>query len=107
MQAGQGTLINGYAHADPMSVESHDIPGPWPDASNLADDTLLDIVQRQTVRYFWEGGHPVSGLAPDRQKTAAMGQTISLRLEAPASVSWRSLLQSSAAGSIAPHCCAD
>jgi hypothetical protein len=56
-----------------MSVESHDVPGPWPDASKLADDTLLDIVQRQTVRYFWEGGHPVSGLARDRQKTAGNG----------------------------------
>ncbi|AWC21795.1 hypothetical protein CO731_01248 [Aminobacter sp. MSH1] len=35
----------------------------------LADDALLDLVQRQTVRYFWEGGHPVSGLARDRLKT--------------------------------------
>ncbi|EHK54067.1 hypothetical protein [Allomesorhizobium alhagi] len=33
------------------------------------DEALLDIVQRQTVRYFWEGAHPVSGLARDRQKT--------------------------------------
>ncbi|MER9578259.1 beta-glucosidase [Mesorhizobium sp. M0189] len=35
----------------------------------LDDDALLDVVQRQTVRYFWEGAHPVSGLARDRQKT--------------------------------------
>lgn len=27
------------------------------------------MVQRQTVRYFWEGAHPVSGLARDRLKT--------------------------------------
>jgi hypothetical protein len=40
-----------------------------PDPSTLADDALLDLVQRQTVRYFWEGGHPVSGLARDRLKT--------------------------------------
>jgi hypothetical protein len=33
------------------------------------DEALLDVVQRQTVRYFWEGAHPVSGLARDRQKT--------------------------------------
>ncbi|MER9756767.1 beta-glucosidase [Mesorhizobium sp. M0166] len=26
-------------------------------------------MQRQTARYFWEGAHPVSGLARDRQKT--------------------------------------
>jgi hypothetical protein len=40
-----------------------------PDLSDLEDDALLDIVQRQTARYFWEGAHPVSGLARDRQKT--------------------------------------
>ena len=39
------------------------------DLSDLEDDALLDIVQRQTARYFWEGVHPVSGLARDRQKT--------------------------------------
>ena len=35
--------------------------------ATLADDELLERVQRQTFRYFWEGGHPVSGLAPDRR----------------------------------------
>src|ERR1019366_8164058 len=29
------------------------------------DDELLELVQRQTFRFFWEGSHPVSGLAPD------------------------------------------
>ena len=33
----------------------------------LADEELLEAVQRQTFRFFWEGGHPVSGLAPDRR----------------------------------------
>src|SRR5262245_28510075 len=28
----------------------------------LPDDALLELVQRQTFRYFWEGAHPVSGL---------------------------------------------
>ena len=36
----------------------------------LDDDALLDIVQRQTLSYFWEGAHPLSGLALDRQKTS-------------------------------------
>ena len=30
---------------------------------------MLDIVQRQTARYFWDGAHPACGLARDRQKT--------------------------------------
>jgi hypothetical protein len=32
----------------------------------LSDDDLLDTVQRQTFKYFWEGAHPQSGLAFDR-----------------------------------------
>ncbi|AMS44684.1 beta-glucosidase (plasmid) [Aminobacter sp. NyZ550] len=49
------------------SCRTPDLPN---DALEFADDALLDIVQRQTIRYFWEGAHPVSGLARDRQKTA-------------------------------------
>ena len=32
-------------------------------------DQLLDYVQRATTAYFWEGAHPVSGLAYDRRLT--------------------------------------
>ncbi len=39
--------------------------------ADLPDDELLEQVQRQTFRFFWEGGHPVSGLAPDRRSRAA------------------------------------
>jgi len=35
--------------------------------ATLADEALLEQVQRQTFRFFWEGAHPVSGLAPDRR----------------------------------------
>lgn len=34
-----------------------------------ADGELLDLVQSQTFRFFWEGAHRQSGLARDRQKT--------------------------------------
>ena len=34
--------------------------------ASLPDDALLEAVQRQTFRFFWEGAHPVSGLALDR-----------------------------------------
>jgi hypothetical protein len=36
-------------------------------ARPLTDEELLDLVQRQTFRYFWEAAHPVSGLALDRR----------------------------------------
>jgi hypothetical protein len=32
----------------------------------LDDEALLELVQRQTFRYFWEGADPASGLALDR-----------------------------------------
>ena len=32
----------------------------------LPDEALLDLVQRQTLAYFWDFGHPVSGLARER-----------------------------------------
>lgn len=33
---------------------------------DLSDSELLDLVQRQTFRYFWDFAHPVSGLARER-----------------------------------------
>ncbi|SNR58845.1 glucoamylase family protein [Hymenobacter mucosus] len=33
---------------------------------NLTDEQLLDLVQKQTFRYFWDFGHPVSGMARER-----------------------------------------
>lgn len=33
---------------------------------NLSDSQLLDLVQKQTFRYFWDFGHPVSGLSRER-----------------------------------------
>lgn len=37
---------------------------------NLTDDQLLDLVQKQTIRYFWDFAHPVSGLARERSNEA-------------------------------------
>jgi hypothetical protein len=34
------------------------------------DNALLDMVQRYTFRYFWEFGHPVSGMARERNTSA-------------------------------------
>ena len=40
---------------------------------NLSDSALLDLVQKQTFRYFWDFAHPVSGLARERSNIAAYG----------------------------------
>ncbi len=37
---------------------------------NLSDTALLELVQKQTFKYFWDFGHPVSGLARERSNVA-------------------------------------
>lgn len=32
----------------------------------MTDEELMEMVQRATFRYFWEGAHPVSGMARER-----------------------------------------
>jgi hypothetical protein len=51
--------------AKPRSTKAQVTGSP----ADLDDDALLELVQRQTFRFFWEGAHPVSGLAPDRRTT--------------------------------------
>ena len=33
---------------------------------DLTDSALLDLVQKQTIKYFWDFAHPVSGMARER-----------------------------------------
>jgi len=39
----------------------------------ISDDALLTLVQQQTFKYFWDFGHPVSGLARERNTS---GETV-------------------------------
>ena len=39
----------------------------------IADNALLDLVQQQTFKYFWDFAHPVSGLARERNTS---GETV-------------------------------
>ena len=43
-----------------------DSTNKFPDITN---DQLLTLVQRQTFKYFWDFGHPVSGLARERNSS--------------------------------------
>ncbi len=40
----------------------------------LSDEALLDEVQRQTFKYFWNFAHPVSGMALERSDKDAYGE---------------------------------
>jgi hypothetical protein len=39
---------------------------PVPGSANISDSVLLDIVEKQTFQYFYEGAEPVSGMARER-----------------------------------------
>jgi hypothetical protein len=41
--------------------------------AQVSDAALLDLVQQQTFKYFWDFGHPVSGLARERNTS---GETV-------------------------------
>lgn len=41
----------------------------------ISDSALLDVVQQQTFKYFWDFGHPVSGLARERNTS---GETVTI-----------------------------
>lgn len=44
-----------------------------PSEGSLSDDQLLELVQRQTFRYFFDFGHPDCGLARERSAPARRG----------------------------------
>ncbi len=39
----------------------------------ITDSALLDLVQQQTFKYFWDFGHPISGMARERNTS---GETV-------------------------------
>lgn len=61
---GQG----GYVLTD-FTKEFYTALDPAPKFPVVSDDALLDLVQESTFRYFWDFGHPVSGLARERNSS--------------------------------------
>lgn len=43
------------------------------DANQMTDEELMDLVQENTFKYFWDFAHPVSGLAFERSNTDVYG----------------------------------
>jgi hypothetical protein len=68
-----GVLFTLTAFSQKKAVIHKSSPGnsiaPVGIVKNITDSALLDIVQRQTFRYFWHFAHPVSGLARERDNT--------------------------------------
>lgn len=55
-----GNIINGYTARFLTMLDSTD---KFP---QLSDSDLLTLIQQHTFKYFWDFGHPVSGLARER-----------------------------------------
>ncbi|MFT3682234.1 MAG: glucoamylase family protein [Ferruginibacter sp.] len=55
-----GTLAGQYSRSIATKIDSS---AKFP---LLSDNALMDLVQQQTFKYFWDFGHPVSGLARER-----------------------------------------
>lgn len=62
-----GKLINTVTISLTTSLDNKD---KFP---RISDNELLDLVQKQTLKYFYDFGHPVSGLARERNTS---GETV-------------------------------
>lgn len=49
-----------------FSKRFYTAPDPSPDFPPVSDEELLTLIQQQTFKYFWDFGHPVSGMARER-----------------------------------------
>lgn len=59
-----GTMVN--RPFESVSYELFTDVDPTPKFPEITDEELLTLIQRQTFKYFWDFGHPVSGLARER-----------------------------------------
>ncbi|WP_221394376.1 glucoamylase family protein [Dyadobacter sp. NIV53] len=63
-------ITNSNAQKKKANVTKPAIFNPADRPKNLSDTALLELVQKQTFRYFWDFAHPVSGLARERSNVA-------------------------------------
>jgi hypothetical protein len=59
-------ILIGLLSLGPLCLQAQDIYHAVNRPRHLSDSALLDLVQKQTFRYFWDFAHPVSGLARER-----------------------------------------
>jgi hypothetical protein len=60
LTGSQGETFSGFSRAIYTTVN------PTPDFPPLSDEELLNQVQQQTFKYFWDFAHPNSGMARER-----------------------------------------
>jgi hypothetical protein len=67
--------MNGEVFSDQFSQYIYTILDPKPKFDSISDEALLTLIQSQTFKYFWDFGHPVSGLARERNTS---GETVTI-----------------------------
>lgn len=65
-------LFSGFfAVGQKVSLKNpHAIPYTLKIDKNIGDTALVDLVQKQTLRYFWDFAHPVSGMSRERSNVS-------------------------------------
>lgn len=63
-------LFGDMGYAQKKKADKKAVFSPADRPTNLSDSALLDLVQQQTFRYFWDFAHPVSGLSRERSNTS-------------------------------------
>ncbi|HVZ56500.1 MAG TPA: glucoamylase family protein [Chitinophagaceae bacterium] len=63
------TSFLGWGQSKRANNRVADTHSKWQPAE-LSDSALLDLVEQQTIRYFWDFAHPVSGMARERSNQA-------------------------------------
>ncbi len=63
IKGAEGESFSGYQREFYTEIDS------TPKFPLIDDETLMTLVQAQTFRYFWDFGHPVSGLARERKSS--------------------------------------
>ncbi len=69
LQSENGFTFAGFSKAFVSGLD------PNPKFPVLSDEELMTLVQSQTFKYFWDFGHPVSGLARERNSS---GETVTI-----------------------------
>jgi hypothetical protein len=64
--------VNGAALSSSLSLSIRTGIDPSNKFPPISENALLDTVQRRTFKYFWEYGHPVSGMARDKTNTSEL-----------------------------------
>lgn len=63
-------LLLPFLAVQAQKKKSPEVFNPANRPKNLSDSALLDLVQKQTFRYFWDFAHPVSGMSRERSNVA-------------------------------------